>query len=40
MNRAMTIILTHTWMIIISQQGKKNDTNIVGELHLTNLIKL
>jgi hypothetical protein len=36
MNRAMTKILTHTRMIIISQQRKKYNTDIVGELHLTN----
>ncbi len=40
MNRAMTILLTHTRMIIISQLSKTTNTDIVGELHLTELIKL
>ncbi len=36
MNRAMTIIFTHTQMIIIPQHGKRYNADIVGELHLTN----
>jgi hypothetical protein len=40
MNRAMTITLTHTLLMIISQQGKTYNTVIAGELHLTDLIKL
>jgi hypothetical protein len=40
MNRAMTITLTHTRMILISQHEKKHNADIVGELHLTDLIKL
>jgi hypothetical protein len=40
MNRAMTITLTHTRMIKLSQQGKTFNTDIVGELHLTYFIKL
>ena len=32
MNQAMTIILTHTRMIIISQHDKNYKTDIVGEL--------
>lgn len=40
MNRAMTILLTHTRMIIISQLAITTHTDIVGELHLTELIKL
>jgi hypothetical protein len=40
MNRAMTISLTHTRMIIISQHGETYNKDIVGELHLTTLIKL
>ena len=32
MNRAMTKLLTHTRMILISQQSKTIITDIVGEL--------
>jgi hypothetical protein len=38
MNRAMTIILTHTRMII-SRQPEISVISVVGELHLTTLIK-
>jgi hypothetical protein len=40
MNRAMTITLTYTPMSIISQHGNKHDNNIIGELHVSYLIKL
>ncbi len=40
MNRALTIILANKRMIIISQHGKNYKTDIVGKLHLTELIKL
>ncbi len=39
MNRAMTITWTHSRMIIILRHGENCNTSIVGELHLTTIVK-